>query len=218
MSIKIAIAEDNARARISIVQKLAQDPTVEVCIEAGNGAELLEKMEGESVDLVLMDIEMPELNGIETTAHIAERYPHFKVIMLTTFDDDEKIFQSILAGASGYLLKDETGTELISFIQQTIAGGAAMSASIALKALNYIRAAEASKPKRPDQQADCHLTPREIELLELLKDGLGYKQIGASLEISEGTVRKHLENIYRKLQVNNKVSAINAAMRNNWIS
>ncbi|MBU7578603.1 MAG: response regulator transcription factor [Flavihumibacter sp.] len=218
MPIKIAIAEDNARARIAIVQKLAQDPTVEVCIEAGNGAELLEKMESQSVDLVLMDIEMPELNGIETTAHIAERYPQCKVIMLTTFDDDEKIFQSILAGASGYLLKDETGAELISFIQQTIAGGAAMSASIALKALNYIRTAEASKPKRSDQQPDCNLTPREIELLELLKDGLGYKQIGASLEISEGTVRKHLENIYRKLQVNNKVSAINAAMRNNWIS
>jgi DNA-binding NarL/FixJ family response regulator len=218
MSINIAIAEDNARARIAIVQKLAQNPAVRVSIEAGNGAELLEKMESQSVDLVLMDIEMPELNGIETTAHIAERYPTCKVIMLTTFDDDEKIFQSILAGASGYLLKDETGTELISFIQQTIAGGAAMSASIALKALNYIRAAEASKPKRSDQQPGSNLTPREIELLELLKDGLGYKQIGASLEISEGTVRKHLENIYRKLQVNNKVSAINAAMRNNWIS
>ena len=218
MSINIAIAEDNARARIAIVQKLAQNPAVRVCIEAGNGAELLEKMESQSVDLVLMDIEMPELNGIKTTAHIAERYPTCKVIMLTTFDDDEKIFQSILAGASGYLLKDETGTELISFIQQTIAGGAAMSASIALKALNYIRAAEASKSKRSDQQPGCNLTPREIELLELLKDGLGYKQIGASLEISEGTVRKHLENIYRKLQVNNKVSAINAAIRNNWIS
>ena len=154
MSIKIAIAEDNARTRIAIVQKLAQDPSVQVCIEAGNGAELLEKMESQTIDLVLMDIEMPELNGIETTAHIAERYPYCKVIMLTTFDDDEKIFQSILAGASGYLLKDETGTELISYIQQTIAGGAAMSASIALKALNYIRAAEASKPKQAGQQPD----------------------------------------------------------------
>lgn len=218
MPITIAIAEDNIRTRAAIVQKLAQDPGLQVCIEAGNGAELLEKLESQVVNLVLMDIEMPELNGIDTTSVIAERYPGCKVVMLTTFDDDEKIFQSILAGACGYLLKDETGSELISLIHQTISGGAAMSASIALKALNYIRMAEGSKTKRSDQQPAGHLTPREIELLELLKDGLGYKQIGASLQISEGTVRKHLENIYRKLQVNNKVSAINAATRNKWIS
>ncbi|WP_290792827.1 response regulator transcription factor [Flavihumibacter sp. UBA7668] len=217
MKIRIAVAEDNARTMAAILDKLASDQQLEICIQAQNGAELLEKIPGQSIDLILMDIEMPELNGILATKELKQQNPSCKIIMLTTFDDDEKIFQSILAGANGYLLKEETGPELVQLIRQTMNGGAAMSASIALKALQYIRAAESSKKNSQTGQMDCILTPREIELLELLKDGLGYKQIGAALQISEGTVRKHLENIYRKLQVNNKVSAINAATRKKWI-
>lgn len=218
MPVKIAIAEDSHRTRNAIIKSLNQDPNLKLFIEAENGQVLLNQMESQPVDLVLMDIEMPGLDGISATSVIAEKYPTCKVIMLTTFDDDDKIFQSILAGASGYLLKDETGSELVALIHQTIAGGAAMSASIALKALNYIRAAETRKQPQPYSEQAPNITPREIELLELLRDGLGYKQIGATLQISEGTVRKHLENIYRKLHVNNKVSAINAATSRRIIS
>jgi DNA-binding NarL/FixJ family response regulator len=217
MSVRIALAENNQRTRHRIIQTLQRDPSLNLVIEAENGEDLLEQMRTQEVDLVLMDIEMPAQDGISATSAIAELYPSCRVIMLTTFDDDDKIFQSILAGASGYLLKDETGSELVGLIHQTLNGGAAMSASIALKALTYIRSVESSKHSPNISTNTPILTPREIELLELLRDGFAYKQIAASLQISEGTVRKHLENVYRKLKVNNKVSAINAATRNRLI-
>lgn len=217
MKIQLAIAEDNSLVLESIKTKLSNQTDLSVVLTAVNGIDLLQKIKGVDIDIVLMDIEMPGMNGIEATAELARLSPSTKIIMLTTFDDDERIFQSILAGANGYLLKEENGMELAEAIRQTHTGGAVMSASIALKALQYIRTAEKDKNRSTADREDCTLTPREIELLEQLKDGLGYKQIGAALQISEGTVRKHLERIYRKLQVNNKVSAINAAARKNWI-
>lgn len=213
MSIRIAIAEDNSFALDALKSRLAKYPDLELVHSAKNGQELLLFLRrNQAIDLVLMDLQMPEMDGITATAKLKSRYPQIKVLILTTFDDDENLFQAILAGASGYLLKEDNGMELYKAIQDTLAGGAAMSPVIALKTLQMIR-----QPKSKDQEyQDFGLSKREIELLDQLKNGLTYEEIASNLSISFHTVRKHIENIYRKLQVNNKVEAVQKA-RDNFI-
>lgn len=215
MNTYIAIAEDNSFALRSCVEKLSNYPQTKVLFTAANGKLLLENMEKQLPDLVLMDIQMPVMDGISATAAIKKRYPQIKVLMLTSFDDDDKIFEAIVAGASGYILKEEPAEELHNAIQETLDGGAAMSAAIALKVLNLVR-----RPLVREQNTgfDFGITRRETEILEQLKNGLSYEKIAINLFISYGTVRKHIENIYRKLQVNNKVEALQKALQNRIIN
>ncbi|MGC4234078.1 MAG: response regulator transcription factor [Niabella sp.] len=213
-SITIAIAEDNELALKSILKKLSFFNDLSIMFAADNGTDLLNKFISQQPDIVLMDIEMPVMDGIAATRQLKEQYPQVKVLMLTTFDDDDKIFNAILAGASGYLLKDESAEAIYKAIYDIYNGGAAMSSGIALKTLNHIKNSAPALP--PDSQSV--LSQREMEILTELKNGLGYKQIATRLFISEGTVRKHIEHIYRKLQVNNKVSAVNVAVNNKWLT
>ena len=161
-----------------------------------------------------MDIEMPLMNGIEATTVIQKKHPQIKVLVLTTFDDDSRIFESILAGATGYLLKEESGETIYKSILETMQGGAAMSPTIALKALNFIRYPQKVKQTK----IDFKLTARELELLEQLRSGLTYEEIASNLHISFGTVRKHIENIYRKLQVSNKIEALKTVSGEIWLN
>lgn len=211
---RIAIAEDNTFALKAIVEKPGGFKEFVLKHLAFDGYDLLQALQKDSViDLVLMDIQMPGLNGIEATRQLTQKYPHIKVIMLTTFDDDEKILEAIMAGASGYLLKEEPADVLIRSIKETVGGGASMSAAIAYKTLNLLRNPLArSTPKQ-----DFGLTPREIELLEQLKSGLTYDQVAANLFISTGTVRKHIQHIYGKLQVSNKTEAVQKAIQNRLV-
>lgn len=209
---RIAIAEDNTFALKAIVEKLRGAPEFVIKHTAFDGLELLQALKQDPVvDLVLMDIQMPELNGIETTRQLKQQFPQIKVVMLTTFDDDEKIFEAIMAGASGYLLKDEPQETVLRALRETLAGGAAMSPGIALKALNLMRNPIALPVH------DFGLTKREIELLQQLKSGLSYEQVAGNLFISIGTVQKHISNIYGKLQVNNKVEAVQKAILNRLV-
>lgn len=213
MPILIAIAEDNSFALKAIKEKLADFDDIKIRLIASNGADLLEQIKDLPIALVLMDIEMPVLNGINTTKKLRQQNAKIKVLALTTFDDDDKILEMIRAGANGYLLKEEGREVIHKAILDTIEGGAAISSSIALKVINLIRNPKASET---DVQ-DFKLTKREMEVLEQLKNGLTYEQIGENLFISTGTIRKHVEQIYRKLQVNNKISAINKAIENQLI-
>jgi DNA-binding NarL/FixJ family response regulator len=162
-----------------------------------------------------MDIEMPKMNGIEATFQVKQRFPHIKIIMLTVFDNDENIFRAIKAGADGYLLKETNPEELYRAITETMNGGASMTPSIALKTLRMFR--EPVDFSRTTETGEIKLTTRETEVLEQLSTGLKYEQIAANLIISTGTVRKHIENIYAKLQVCNKLEAIRKAKENNLI-
>ena len=211
MNKKIAIAEDNILAMKSILDKLSFYDDIEVVYTAGNGLEMLNYPQLAGIDLIIMDIEMPVMDGITATQKVHEKYPDIKILMLTTYDDDDKVFNSLLAGATGYLLKNESSKYIYNSIHSILDGGAVMSASIALKTINYIK---------KEEEKNClkfNLTERELEILTELKTGLAYKEIASKLFLSEGTIRKHIENIYRKLQVNNKVSAINIATENKII-
>ncbi|WP_343534583.1 response regulator transcription factor [Pedobacter sp.] len=214
--ISIAIAEDQPLALQSILKKLRNNSILQIVFTAINGLDLLEKLQEQMVDVVLMDIEMPIMEGITATHGLKEKYPDTKVLILTTFDDDDKIFNAILAGASGYLLKDESPETISKSIFDIHHGGAAMSPGIALKTLNHIKH-RSQNPAEQISASTANLSAREMEILTALKDGLAYKQIADGLFISEGTVRKHIEHIYRKLQVNNKVSAVNIARANKWL-
>lgn len=211
--INIGLAEDNSFALKAIQDKLNAYPDLKLKVIGRNGRDLLEKMQDKVLDVILMDIEMPLMDGISATVQVKHLNPRIKVIALTTFDDDDKILEMIRAGASGYLLKEEPGQAVYKAICDSMEGGASMSASIALKVMNLLRNPLQGKAV----EADFELTPRETEVLEQLKNGLTYQDIADNLFISYGTVRKHIENIYRKLNVDNKVNAVQTAVANRLI-
>lgn len=212
---RIAIIDDNSFLISSIKEKLSFFEEIQVKFTAANGAELIDKLDkNNNVDALLMDIEMPIMNGIEATLAVKQKYPQIKIIMLTVFDNDENIFNAIKAGADGYLLKDVNPHTLFSGIVETLNGGAAMNPSIALKTLKLLR-----NPVNFDnvEKDEINLSAREIEVLEQLAQGLSYTVIAENLFLSPSTVRKHIENIYSKLQVHSKLEAVQKAKRNNLI-
>lgn len=214
--IKVALVDDNSFLRHTVLEKLQFFDDISCKFVAENGRDLLANMyKNQTIELILMDIEMPLMNGIEATAEIKRLYPHVKVIILTVFDTDENIFKAIKAGADGYLLKEITPDELYKAIVDTMNGGASMTPSIALKTLKMFR--QPLDFETEQNNPDLKLTDREIKVLEQLATGIKYEQIAANLFVSIGTIRKHIENIYFKLQVHNKLEAIQKAKNNKLI-
>lgn len=215
--ISIALAEDNAFLAKSIQEKISFFPqNLKFKFHGIHGQNLLEKLATDSnIDVILMDIQMPLMDGIQTTKEVARLYPHIKIVMLTVLDDEEHIFKAIQAGANGYLLKDESPKMLMDSIQDIMEGGAPMSPGIALKALKLLR--NPIDLTDMPQEAKPDVSPREIDVLTQLSKGFDYKQIAENLIISPSTVRKHIENIYQKLQVHNKLEAVQKAQRHRII-
>ncbi|WP_338357292.1 response regulator transcription factor [Yeosuana marina] len=212
--IKTVIVDDNSFLIAAVKEKLSFFEDIDLKFTAANGSELISKLnDNHNIDFILMDIEMPVLNGIETTEIVKRKYPHIKIIMLTVFDNDEHIFNAIKAGADGYLLKEINANDLHEGILETLNGGAAMTPSIAMKTLKLLRNPVDFK----NQEDYITLSEREIQVLEQLSKGLSYSLIAENLFLSTGTIRKHIENIYRKLQVHNKLEAVEKAKRNNLI-
>jgi DNA-binding NarL/FixJ family response regulator len=216
--ITIAIAEDNDFLAKSLREKLGFfSDEIKLAFRARNGKEFISMLENFSdVQVALMDIEMPVMDGITATEQLSDKYPDLKIIMLTVFDDDDKIFKAIKAGAMGYLLKEEEPEKIVDSIKEVIQGGAPMSATIASKTLQLLRGS--IKFDGLEKTEDFNLSSREIEVLELLKKGYDYNKVAEQLFISPYTVRKHIENIYRKLQVHNKMEAVQKAIQNKIIN
>lgn len=214
---RVAIAEDNDYLAKSLIEKFSIfKEKFEIVHRAKSGKEIVDYvLNNPQPDVILMDIEMPELDGIKATELINSAFPELKIIILTVFDDDEKLFNAILAGASGYLLKDEPIGKIAEGIELVLNGGAPMSATIASKTLNLLKNSAQSTNNQGGN--DFNLSRREIEILECLKFGYDYNKTAEKLFISPFTVRKHIENIYRKLQVNNKIQAVQKALQNKII-
>lgn len=193
-------------------ENLETSPLFKVTGIAVNGRDLLEQLaEAPTLpDIVLMDIQMPVMDGIAATEALKSRHPQVKIVITTVFDDEDRIFHAILAGADGYLLKDETPESLHRALQEVMTGGAPMSPAIARKSLLLLRRGPVKPQVTPD---DPMLSDREQEILEHLSKGLRYEEVADNLSISAGTVRKHIENIYRKLQVHNKTAAVEAGKK-----
>ncbi len=212
MKIHVHITEDLPRLAKMLRENLEMSSDFKVTGVAENGQDLLAQLADlpNLPDIVMMDIQMPVMDGIAATAALKAKHPQIKIVMATVFDDEENIFNAILAGADGYLMKDEPPQVLHKALNEVMEGGAPMSPPIARKALLLLRKTPVSPaPSRPDHD----LSDREIEILEQLSKGLRYEQVGQNLHISTGTVRKHIENIYRKLQVHNKLEAVEAARK-----
>lgn len=216
MSIKVAMVDDMASNRNILRDKLMRHKEFEVSFSAVNGKDFLEKMKFLSIDkipdVVLMDMEMPEMDGVDAVAAGSYLYPSIKFVMLTIFDDEEKIFKAIKAGAFGYLLKDESAEDISEMLLQMNESGAGpISPGIAHKILQLIQNNTVSLLQKKDPEkgkTSFNLTEREQEILKLLVQGLLYKEIGYKLDISPNTAKKHVLNIYAKLHVNSKTQAL----------
>lgn len=217
MKLKIAIAEDNHFLAKAIKEKLSFFDDLSVKFIARNGAELIGKLaENHRIDVILMDIQMPEMDGIKATEIVKKQYPQIKVVMLTVYDDDEYVFKAIKAGANGYLLKEIEAEKLYDSIREVMQDGAPMTPSIALKTLNLLRNPSFEVPNKEELE-EIKLSKRETEILTHLSKGLNYNKISDNLNISPSTVRKHIENTYKKLQVHNKMEAVMKAQKRNLI-
>lgn len=218
---RIALTEDNAINRNTFVQKIEQLKNYKISFIAKNGNECLQELKGLPLHLlpqvIFMDLEMPEMDGIQTIALAKSLYPDIHFIVLTVFDDDEKIFDAIKAGASGYLLKYENSAVLEESILNVISyQGAPMSPGIARKALQLLSRANVPTEQKPGTLPQS-ITDREKEILQHLVNGWDAKRIATALQLSVLTVRKHIANIYEKLHVNSKAQIISLAHKNNWV-
>jgi DNA-binding NarL/FixJ family response regulator len=211
MKIIVVIFEDNGSLRKSLFQLIDGSDGFK-CVGAFEDClDILKNIEDTKPDVVLMDIEMPGINGIEGVRILREKYPHLKILMQTIFEDNEKIFNSILAGASGYILKNTSPSRFLDFIRETYEGGAPMSPSVATKVLKIV--AESSSPK----VNTFNLSEREKEVLSCLVKGMSYKLIADACFISIDTVRGHIRNIYEKLHVHSKGEAVAKAIKSNIV-
>jgi len=204
-NIRVSIVEDNHFIRMALEQILINAVGYDVVALYGSGEEAVNKMPDEIPDIVLMDINMGKMSGIDAVRIIKEKCPSIQFMMCTVYEDDEKIFDALAAGASGYILKKTKAAELVAAIRDLYEGGAPMSGQIASRVVASFRKREESR----DTVLLESLSAREHEILELLVKGRLYKEIASTLVISQETVRKHVYNIYKKLHVNNRVEAYN---------
>ena len=201
MSIAISIVEDQHDMRESLVEWLGGAPGLRCVGAHANAEDALRNIPGENPDVVLMDINLPNMNGIQCVSRLKDRLPKTQVLMLTTYDEGDMIFDSLRAGANGYLLKNMPRKELVEAVQQVYAGGAPMSLHIARKVINHFH-----RPKKSSSELD-QLTPRELDILKLLAKGYMYKEIADHLNISMSTVRTHVSAVYEKLHVQSRTEA-----------
>ncbi|MES2778073.1 MAG: response regulator transcription factor [Bacteroidota bacterium] len=220
--IKIALVEDNVVNKNTFYQKMLAYKDLELALEASDGHEFLEKMKGlpqhEHPQVVFMDIEMPGLNGIDTTKLSKALYPEIPIIVLTVFEDNDNIFEAIRGGASGYLLKHESNVSIRNAITEVLEyGGAPMSPAIARKTLQLLSSGATANTSSA-ASLDHLLSEREIQILKHTVNGWDAKRISIQLDISVLTVRKHVANTYIKLHVNSKAQIISLAHKNNWFN
>ncbi|QHS58563.1 response regulator [Chitinophaga agri] len=210
MSIRVAIFDDNQDIRDNICQLLRTAPSIAVAGVFSDARSCVDDVRDCDAGIVLLDIEMPEVNGIEAIRLLKNELPHVQILVQTAFEDDDRVFDSICAGASGYILKDDLDTRLTDAIQELQTGGSPMSPSIARRVLNLLQKSAIQKPEPSND--NYNLTAREKEVLTCVVNGMSYKMIASELSISYETVRSHVKKIYEKLRVASLTEAVALAI------
>jgi DNA-binding NarL/FixJ family response regulator len=204
---RVLIADDQTLFRSGLARLLEEDPRVEIIGQAVDGADVVKRAATLKPDVVLMDVKMPNLDGIEATRRIVSEHPEIKVLVLTTFDADSYVLQALRAGASGYVLKDSQPSAIISSILSVMSGERVMASAVANRVLDMLTGATTPK------EFYDGLTAREIEIIKLLAIGQANKQIAYRLHISEKTVRNHVSHMYEKLGIYDRSQAVLYAVR-----
>jgi NarL family two-component system response regulator LiaR len=207
--IRVIVCDDQEIVCHGLTTILNNDPQIQVIATANNGLDVQTLVASHQPDLVLMDLKMPGVNGIQATQKIRSSFPNVKILILTTYDDDEWLFDAIRAGAAGYLLKDTPAVSLIQAIKGTIGGETYLDPTVAGKVLNQV----ANQKQQVTPASHIQLSDREMEVLQLLARGLANADIARELYLSEGTVRNYTSAIFTKLGVNDRTQAVLAALR-----
>lgn len=206
----ILLFEDNRHLRESLEMVIGSDPSLRLVGSYPNGADVVARVRKHDPDVVLMDIEMPRVDGIDATREIRRHFPEIQVVIQTVFSDDDYIFRAICAGAAGYLLKSTTPEGYINALKDVANGGSPMTPGVARRIVELFRATVPEQPK-----TESLLSFREKEVLHGLVDGKSYKMIAADLGLSLDTIKTHVKNIYAKLHVNSNTEAVAKALREN---
>ena len=211
MAVKILLYDDSETLRHSIETLLNEEPDLEFIAGISNAETVETDIEQLQPDVVVMDIDMPLVNGVEAVRRIRKVKADLPIIMLTVFDDNENIFNAICAGASGYILKRYASAEVAAAIRNVITGGAPMTGLVAKKVLQMVPAA------KTNEEHNIHLTPKEISILDLMVKGYSHKMIAAALNNSHDTIRFHIKNIYDKLHVHSATQAVSKAIKDKLV-
>jgi len=206
-TIKVAIVEDQREIREGLAQLINATPGYRCTGAYGSMEEALERLPKNLPDLLLSDIGLPGIDGIRGVGLLKERYPELVILMLTVYDDNERIFDALCAGACGYLLKKTPWVKVVESLKEAIDGGSPMSPEVARRVISLFREI------KPPKEADYQLTPHEVRLLRMLVEGHSYKTAAAELHVSVNTIKFHLRHIYDKLQVHTKSEAVAKALR-----
>lgn len=223
MTIKLVIIDDHQLFREGVKRILEFEETFVVVAEGEDGKEAVDLVQEYSPDVVLLDINMKEVNGIEATRQLVEAYPNTKVMILSIHDDESYVTHALKTGASGYMLKEMDSDELIEAVKIVADGGSYIHPKVTHKLVNEYRRIVNSGSKgmgyqQPEVQMPLHLlTSRECEVLQLLSDGKSNRSIGDALFISEKTVKNHVSNILQKMNVNDRTQAVVTAIKNGWV-
>jgi DNA-binding NarL/FixJ family response regulator len=216
--IAVAVCEDQPQILRSQVKILQESPEIEIAGTALSGETLLGLLEKRRPDVLLQDLGLPGMSGIEVTREVKRRWPAVEVLIFTIFDEEEKVIEAVKAGASGYLLKGASAEKIVEAIREVHAGGSVIQPNLARRLLRHFRVPESeSRPPPQQEEPGRPLTQREIDILRLIAKGLSNGEAADVLGLSRATVRTHLEHIYDKLDVTNRVEAVTEGLRKGLI-
>jgi DNA-binding NarL/FixJ family response regulator len=226
MAIRVLVVEDQPKILRSQLKLLRGFEEIEVIGTAPSGESALDELERETPDVLLLDLGLPKMSGIDVTREVKKRWPKIEILIFTIFDEEDRVLEAIGAGASGYLLKGAEADRIVDAIQEVHAGGSIIQPSLARRLLRHFRVTPDGSKVGPEaaatatdsaDEAPVSLTDREAEILQLIAKGLSNSEAAKILEVSKATVRTHLEHIYAKLEVSNRVEAVTEGIRKGLI-
>ncbi|NMB73520.1 MAG: response regulator transcription factor [Myxococcales bacterium] len=214
-AIRVFVVEDQPKILKNLIKLLDKFPAIQIVGKALSGEEALESLAAAAPHVLLLDLGLPHMNGIEVTREVRKRFPGMEILIFTIFDEEEKVLEAIQAGASGYLLKGMEAEKIVDAIQEVHAGGSVIQPNLARSLLRHFMSQPAPSPGA--EEPVPQLTAREVEILQVIAKGLSNAEAARVLKVSRATIRTHLEHIYAKLSVSNRVEAITEGIRQGLI-